>query len=122
VDGVGGEPHPSEALTVDRRVHVERTAVQLLVGYSVVMALVCGAIIVSGWFAGVMEDHAERVFWSGAILSFLTVVVFAGAAFPGGADDARVMRRVTWLTRLGLVMFVVGPALCIGSLIADFYG
>lgn len=121
MDGFGREPHPREAL-VERRAHVERTAVQLLVGYSVVMALVCGAIIISGWFAGVMEDHAERVFWSGAILSFLTVVVFAAAAFPGGADDARVIRRVTWLTRLGLVLFIVAPALCIGALIADFYG
>lgn len=107
---------------MDRRAHAERTAVTLLVGYGLVMAVVCGAIIVSGWFAGVMEDHAERVFWSGAILSFLTVVVFAAAAFPGGADDGRVIRRITWLTRLGLVMLVASPALCIGSLIADFYG
>lgn len=107
---------------MDRRAHAESTAVTLLVGYGLVMAVVCGAIIVSGWFAGVMEDHAERVFWSGAVLSFLTVVIFAAAAFPGGPDDARVIRRVTWLTRLGLVMLVVSPALVIGSLIADFYG
>jgi len=96
--------------------------VTLLVGYSAVFAIVCGAIIVSGWFAGVMEDHAERVFWAGAILAGLTVAVFAAAAFPGGADDARVIRRVRWLIRIGLVMFVTAPALVIGSLIADFYG
>ena len=106
----------------ESRRDLERTASLVLATFATVMALVCSAIIVSGWFAGVMEDHAERVFWSGAILSFLTVVVFAAAAFPGGADDARVIRRITWLTRLGLLMLVVSPALCIGSLIADFYG
>lgn len=105
-----------------RREHWERIAVSLLVGYSAVFAIVCGAIIVSGWFAGVMEDHAERVFWSGAVLAGLTVAVFAAAAFPGGSNDERAVRRITWLVRLGLVMFVVAPALCIGSLIADFYG
>ena len=94
----------------------------LLVGYSAVFAIVCGAIIVSGWFAGVMEDHAERVFWSGAILAGLTVAVLAAAAFPGGGDDARAVRRVTLLIRVGLVMLVTAPALVIGSLIADFYG
>jgi hypothetical protein len=105
-----------------RREHWERLAVALLVGYSAVFAIICGAIIVSGWFAGVMEDHAERVFWSGAVLAGLTVAVFAAAAFPGGSNDERAVRRITWLVRLGLVMFVVAPALCIGSLIADFYG
>lgn len=105
-----------------RRPHLERLAVTLLVGYSVVFAVICGSIIVSGWFAGVMEDHAERVFWCGAILAGLTVAVFAAAAFPGGADDARVVRRVSWLIRIGLVMLVLAPALVIGSLIADFYG
>lgn len=105
-----------------RRTHLERLAVALLVGYSGVFAILCGAIIVSGWFAGVMEDHAERVFWAAAILAGLTVVVFAAAAFPGGNDDARAARRIRWLIRIGLVMFVLAPALCIGSLIADFYG
>ena len=105
-----------------KREHLERQATALLVGYGVIMAVVCGAVIVSGWFAGVMEDHAERVFWSGAILAGLTVAVFAAAAFPGGSNDDRAIRRVTWLTRLGLVLFVLAPTLCIGALIADFYG
>jgi hypothetical protein len=107
---------------LSRRERLERTAVLLLVGYGIVMAVVCGAIIVSGWFAGVMEDHAERVFWSGAALAGLTVAVFAAAAFPGGSDDRRAIARITWLIRLGLVLFVAAPALCIGSLVADFYG
>ena len=107
---------------LELRRSLERTAVILLVGYAGVMALVCSGIIVSGWFAGVMEDHAERVFWAGAILAGLTVAVFAAASFPGGAEDARVILRIRWLIRIGLVMLVTAPTLVIGSLIADFYG
>ncbi len=103
------------------QVHRERQATTLFVGSAVAMAIVCGAVIVSGWFAGVIEDRFERVFWAGAMLAGLTVAVFAAAAFPGGSDDLRVVRRVTALIRLGLILFVVAPALCIGALVADFF-
>lgn len=106
----------------ERRTHLERTAVIPFVGYAVVYAIVCGAVIVSGWFAGVMEDHAERVFWGGAVLSFVTLAVLALAAAPGWRDDVREARRITWTVRLGLVLLLLSPALCIGALIADFYG
>ena len=106
---------------MDRK-QLERHAVTLFAVAALVEAIVCGAVIVSGWFAGVMEDHAERVFWAGAILSFVMVAVFAAAAMPGGRDDTRVVQRVTWLVRVGLVLFVTAPALCIGAMIADFYG
>lgn len=105
----------------ERRQHAERSAALLFGAAALVEAIVCGAIIVSGWFAGVLEDHAERVFWTGAVLSFVMVAVFASAAWPGGDDDRRVVRRVRWTLRIGLVLFVVAPALCIGAMIADFY-
>lgn len=107
--------------TTDTRDRLERNATLLFVGAAVVMAIVCGAVIVSGWFAGVLEDHAERFFWAGAVISLVMVFVFAAAAFPGGTDDARVNRRITWLTRIGLVLFVVGPTLCLYAMVADFY-
>jgi hypothetical protein len=107
---------------MSRRQQLELQATALLIGYGILFAIVCGAIIISGWFAGVMEDHAERVFWSGTVLAGLTVAVFAAAALPGGSNDAREVRRISWLVRLGLVMMVTAPALVIGSLIADFYG
>ena len=107
---------------LELRRSLERTAVILLVGYAGVMALVCSGIIAAGWFAGVMDDRAERFFWGGAVLAFVNVAVLAAAAFPGGSDDERAVRRVRWLVRLGLVLFVAAPALCIGALIADFYG
>jgi len=104
------------------RARIERTAAVLFVGAALVMAIICGAIIISGWFAGVMRDDAERFFWLGAVLEFVCVAVFAAAAFPGGSDDLRAIRRVTWCIRVGLVLFVTAPALCIGAMISDFYG
>lgn len=86
------------------------------------LSIVCGAVIVSGWFAGVITDRYERVFWAGAVLGGLAVPVLAAAAWPGGADDGRAIRRISWLVRVGLVILVLAPALCIGALIADFYG
>jgi len=103
------------------RAQLERSATLLFLGSALVMAIVCGAIIVSGWFAGVIWDPAERVFWAGAILEFVSIAVFAAAAVPGGADDRRTIRRITVLTRVGIALFVLAPALCVGALIADFY-
>lgn len=94
----------------------------VFVGYLLAMAIVCGAVIASGWFAGVMDDPAERVFWAGAILAGLTVAVLAAAAFPGWSDERREESRVRWTLRVGLVTGVLAPALCIGALIADFFG
>jgi hypothetical protein len=104
-----------------RRAHLERLAVGALGIGAVSLALVCSAVIVSGWFAGVMQDRFERFFWAGAICGFLMVVAFAVAAFPGGRDDARAIRRITRFTRVGIVLLIAAPALCIGSLVADFY-
>ena len=104
-----------------RREHLERLAASLLVGYSAVFAIVCGAVIVSGWFAGVIDDEPERVFWAGAILELLMVFVFGAAAFPGGDDDARAIHRVRRLMRVGLVLFALAPVLCLGALVVNFY-
>ena len=105
----------------ETRARLERNAVVLFAVAALVMAIVCGAIIVAGWFAGVIEDHAERWFWAGAILNFIMIAAFAAAVFPGGDDDVRAIRRVRLLTRVGLVLFIVAPAMCIGALVADFY-
>jgi len=88
---------------------------------ALVMATVCGSIIVSGWFAGVIQDQYERVFWAGAIAAGLGVAVLGAAAVPGSTDDVRAVRRIRLLLRIGLVMFLAAPALCIGSLVADFF-
>ena len=104
-----------------RRAHVERTASILFVGATSVMAVVCAGMIVAGYFAGVIQDQYERVFWAGALTAGLMVAAFAAAAVPGGADDAAVIRRVTVLLRIGLVLFVLAPTLCILALVLDFF-
>ncbi|MCU1418762.1 MAG: hypothetical protein JWP32_2936 [Schumannella sp.] len=103
------------------RESLERRAALLFVGYLLAMATVCGAVIVSGWFAGVLDDPPERVFWAGAALAGLTVAVLASAAFPGFSEDAREIARIRWTLRIGLVLAVLSPALCIGALIVDFF-
>ena len=106
---------------LERRAELERHAATLFLTAALTMAIVCGAIIVSGWFAGVLVDRWERVFWAGALLGGLMVATFAAAAAPGGTDARRACRRITWLTRAGLALFVLAPALCILALVGDFY-
>jgi hypothetical protein len=84
-------------------------------------AIVCAGLIVSGWFAGVIQDAYERIFWTGAVLAGLMNIVLAAAVWPGGDDDARVARRTAVLVRVGLALFVVAPTLCLGALVADFF-
>jgi hypothetical protein len=104
-----------------RRAQLERTAVALFAVGALTMAIVCGSVIVSGWFAGVIEDRFERIFWAGALLAGVMVAVFAAASVPGGSDDARAITRITWLLRVGLALFILSPALCIVALVADFF-
>ena len=103
------------------RDRLERSATLLFATCAMVMALICGAIIVSGWFAGVMDDRFENTFWAGAILAFFGVLTLGAAAVPGGDNDQFEIRRMRWLTRVGLVAFLVAPCLCLGAMVADFY-
>jgi MFS family permease len=115
---------PDAAATADhrrRRAELERHASVLFVAAALTMALICGAVIVSGWFAGVLIDRWERVFWAGALAGGLMVAVFAAAAAPGGQDARRASIRIAWLLRAGLVLFVLAPALCIVALVGDYY-
>lgn len=117
-----GGPPSIEAPDEDRRLHeLERHAAVLFVGAALTMAIVCGAVIISGWFAGVLLDSWERLFWAGFVLAIVMVAVFAAAAAPGGSDARRASERISWLLRVGLVMFVVAPVMCIVSLVGDFY-
>ncbi|MCS5735204.1 hypothetical protein [Herbiconiux daphne] len=111
----------AESADERRLARLERHAAVLFVGAALAMAIVCGAVISSGWFAGVIEDHWERLFWAGALLAGLMVAVFAAAAVPGGCDARRSCRRITWLLRAGLALFVLAPTLCVLALVGDFY-
>lgn len=109
------------AVAVARRGELERHAAGLFLTASLVMVIISGSIIVSGWFAGVLVDDWERVFWAGAILGVVMVATFAVAAMPGGRYPQRSIVRITWLLRIGLVLFVVAPVLCLLALAGNFY-
>lgn len=111
----------ADAAAAARRSELERHAAVLFVAAALTMAIVISGVIVSGWFAGVIVDRWERVFWAGALLGGAMVAVFAAAAAPGGRDPRRSCTRITWLLRIGLVLFVVSPALCVFALVGDFY-
>ena len=108
-----------------RRAQLERHAGVLFATAALTMAVVCGAVIVSGWFAGTLVDSWERLFWAGALLGGLMVAVFAAAAVPSASVDSvnvrRAAARTVWLLRVGLLLFVLAPALCIFALVGDFY-
>jgi len=104
------------------RSHYERHALGAFAVTALVMAVVCGAIIVSGWFAGVMTDRYERFFWAGAILAAVAVFVLAVASMPFGANDRSAIGRIRALTTTGLALYLAAVVLCIGAMIADFYG
>jgi MFS family permease len=106
---------------VSRRAELERHAASLFTAAALTMAIICGAIIVSGWFAGTLIDRWERLFWAGAILGGVAVAVFAAASAPGGRNPSRACTRITWLIRAGLVLIVVAPTLCIIAMVGDFY-
>lgn len=112
---------PDSALDRERRRHLERQTAVLFAVTTLSMAIICGSLIVSGWFAGVIQDQYERFFWLGAVLAGVMVVVFTAAVVPGGTNDRGTIRRITWLVRIGLLLFVLAPALCLGALIADFF-
>ncbi len=115
---MSGDRVLSERLLRER---AERSAHVVFAVAALATAIVCGGVIVSGWFAGVITDSYERIFWTGAVLAGLMNAVLAAAVWPGGDDDRRVARRMTALVRIGLALFVVAPALCVGALVADFF-
>jgi MFS family permease len=104
-----------------RRSELERHAAVLFAASVLTMAIVCGSVIISGWFAGTLVDRWERVFWVGALLAGVMVAVFAAAAVPSGGNASRGNMRTAWLLRVGLALFVLSPALCIVALVGDFY-
>ena len=107
----------------DRRLrsHYVRLAAAVFGVTALSMVIVCGAVIVSGWFAGVMTDRWERFFWAGAITAALAVFTSAIAAAPVGSGDRVAIQRIRTLTALGIALFIVAALLCVGALIADFY-
>lgn len=103
------------------RGRLELQAALPLLTVALMMAMICAGIIAAGWFAGSLDGPPERVFWLGSALAGVMVFVLAGAAFPGGDDDLRAIRRIRLLLRIGLMLFIAAPALIVGALIVDYF-
>lgn len=103
------------------RRHLELRAALVFGVIALSMTGICAGVIVSGWFAGVIEDRFERVFWLGAVLGLVAVLMAAVANLPLARDDVRAGRAIRLLLRIAIGCFVIAPVLCLGALAADFF-
>ncbi len=103
------------------RRHDERRATALFLGTSVVAAVTVGAMQISGWSGGVLDNRIEPLFWAGAALAGAGIILFGIAAAPTRADDSRASARFRRLVRAGLALFVVGPILCVTAVFGDYW-
>ncbi len=103
------------------RRHRERQATTLFIGTSLVVAVTVGAMRVSGWSGGVLDNRIEPVFWAGAVLAGAGVILFAVASMPSEGDEAAAIVRIGRLLRTGLILFVSGPVLCVTGVFIDYW-
>jgi drug/metabolite transporter (DMT)-like permease len=94
----------------------ERKATTLFAATSVVVAVVVGAMLVSGWGGGRLENRIEVLYWAGAILGAVGVALLGIASVAG--DRLGVIRG---LTRAGVVLFMLGPVLCTVAVFTDYW-
>lgn len=107
----------------DTSAHLERTAASLFGATSVVAALVVGAMLVSGWHAGSLDNRIEWLFWAGAIFGATGIGCLGSAAFPSlgqSGDGVRLQRRAAAI-RAGLILFMGGPVLCVVAVFTDYW-
>ena len=86
-------------------------ATHLFTSTSIVVAIVVGAMLVSGWRAGSLDNRVEWIFWAGAILGAVGIGMF-------GAESAWPRLR---LIRLGMALFLAAPVLCVLAVMADYW-
>ncbi|MEP6480028.1 MAG: hypothetical protein ABJB03_11590 [Rhodoglobus sp.] len=94
----------------------ERKVTALFIGTSLVAAITIGSMMVGNWGGGVLEDHIEVLFWAGAILGGV------GIALLGiGSLVTDHLRLLTGLTRVGLLLFLVAPVMCVTAVFVDYW-
>jgi len=98
----------------------ERTATSLFGSTSIVLAIIVGAMLVSGWRAGSLDNRIEWLFWAGAILAAAGTACLGLASMPstGAASEAR---GRTGPVRAGLMLFMTGPVLCVVAVFTDYW-
>jgi len=85
----------------------------LFIGTSLVVAIVVGAMLVSGWRAGSLDNDIEWLFWLGAAAGAAGVGCF-GAATARRSDPHR-------LVAVGLLLFMAAPVLCVAAVMVDYW-
>jgi hypothetical protein len=104
------------------RQHLERQATQLFLGTALIAAIVVGSLRMSGWSGGHLDNRIEPLFWAGAILAGVAIILFALAAFsrPRAADD-RAVSVDARLIQAGLLLFAAGPVICVVAVFGDYW-
>ena len=106
--------------TIQQLAIADRKATALFSSTSVVVALVVGSMLVSGWRAGSLDNSVEWIFWAGAIVGAAGVALFAAAAYPKSLRESA-LRLTNRLIRIGIILFVVAPVLCTFAVMADYW-
>jgi hypothetical protein len=105
---------PSTSVAALRR--AEQKAVTLFVGTSLVAAITVGAMLVGGWGGGVLDNRIETLFWAGAILGAVGIALLGIATLP-----VQRVGLIIGLTRVGVLLFLVAPVLCVIAVFTDYW-
>jgi hypothetical protein len=107
------EVEPGQLWEVSR---AERKAVSLFIGASLVAAVVVAGITVAKWGGGILDNRVEPLFWAGAILGGIALVLLGLATLP-----RRSARLITGLSRAGVLLFLIAPTLCVVAIFWDYW-
>jgi hypothetical protein len=125
VSGTDGRTVRDDSAADDAAARLERTATSLFGSTSIVAALVIGAMLISAWHAGSLDNRIEWLFWAGAILGAAGIGCLGFACLPRvGAVDAATrqsMRARAGLIRVGLILFMAAPVLCTIAVFTDYW-
>jgi hypothetical protein len=99
----------------------ERKATTLFSSTSIVVAITVGAMLVSGWKAGSLDNRVEWIFWAGAIIGAVGIVLFGLASLPTATETQLQLARIDRRIRIGMILFLLAPALCVFAVMADYW-
>jgi len=97
------------------RIARERQAGLLFVGTALVLAVAAGAMQIAGWGGGRLDNRIEPLFWAGAILTAAGTGCFGIASVPWTSRPG----RGVGMSRVGMVLFLVGPVLAVTAVFGD---
>ena len=92
----------------------ELQATALFLGTGLIVAITVAGMRASGWSGGQLDNRIEPLFWAGAIFAAVAVALFGVAAIPR-------VRATGGLIGTGIVLFLLGPLLCVVAVFADYW-